>query len=369
MPLAIFSRVRRVPVLFAFVVVLPTLLASLYFGLLASDVYVSESRIVVRAPDKPAQTAFGAMLKTAGFTNASDEIYAISDYMQSRDALRAVDRGQRVRKAYSSQNISIFNRFDPIGIDSSFEHLYEYFSDRLTVDNDTTSSIVTVTVRAYDAKTAHDINETLLQKSEALVNRLNERGREDLISFARKEVLEAEQSARLSATKVATFRNTTGVVDPEKQAQLQLEMVSKLQDELINARLQLQQVASLAPESPQIEILQARVNQLQASIGAELGKVTGNSKSLASNAARYQQLQIENELNQKALGAAMTSLQEAQNEARRKQAYIERIAQPSLPDEAAEPRRIFGVLSVLALSLIIWGILSMLLASVREHAG
>lgn len=65
----------------------------------------------------------------------------------------------------------------------------------------------------------------------------------------------------------------------------------------------------------------------------------------------------------------MTALQEARSEARRKQAYVERIAQPSLPDKAEEPRRLRGIFATLVLSLIAWAILTMLLAGIREHHG
>ncbi len=63
----------------------------------------------------------------------------------------------------------------------------------------------------------------------------------------------------------------------------------------------------------------------------------------------------------------MSSLQEARNEARRKQAYVERIVQPSLPDYPLEPRRLRGILAALVISFVVWSILSMLLASVKEH--
>lgn len=368
MNFAVPKRIGRIPFLFAAIVCLPTILAAVYFVLFASDVYVSESRIVVRAPDKPAQSGFGALLKTAGFTNASEEVFAITEYMQSRDGLRDANRNGLVRTSYTRPQISVFDRFDPLGIDPSFEHLYRYFGNRVTIKNDTTTSVLTITVRAFRPDDARKINEALLTHSEALINRLNDRGRRDLIGFAQKEVIEAADTARRSSAEVAAFRNRTGVVDPEKQAQMQFELTSKLQDELIATRLQLQQVREIAPNNPQVPLLEARVAQLQKSLSGELGKITGNQRSLAANAAQYERLQIENEIAGKRLTAAMTSLQEAQNEARRKQAYVERIAQPNTPDEAIEPRRLVGILSVFALSLLVWGIASMLIASVREHA-
>ena len=65
--------------------------------------------------------------------------------------------------------------------------------------------------------------------------------------------------------------------------------------------------------------------------------------------------------------ARMTALQDAKNEALRKQAYVERIVQPNLPDYAIEPRRFRGIISTLLFCLVVWGVLTMLVAGVREH--
>ena len=48
-------------------------------------------------------------------------------------------------------------------------------------------------------------------------------------------------------------------------------------------------------------------------------------------------------------------------------AYVERVAQPSLPDDALEPRRLRGILATFVIGLVAWGILTLLLAGVREH--
>ena len=168
---------------------------------------------------------------------------------------------------------------------------------------------------------------------------------------------------------LATYRNASGIIDPEKQAAVQLQMISKLQDELIGSRMQLLQLRSMAPQNPQIPILSVRITGLSREIDRQLGLVAGSRRSLSATAARYQRLLLDRDFADKRLAAAMTSLQEAQTEARRKQAYVERITQPSLPDEAQEPRRLRGIFSVLMLGLVAWAILTMLIAGVREHHG
>lgn len=361
-----WSRVDR---LFLLVVAIPTALATLYFGLLASDVYVSNSQFVVRSPDKPSMTALGTLLQSTGFSATGEEVYASHDYVQSRDALRALNSNGEVERAFGNGSVFILDRYNPVGLSSSFEDLFDYYKDKVTVDYDATSSVTTLTVRAFAPGDAFKFNRELLQLAEGVVNRLNTRGRTDLVRLASGEVRDAEAAARNAAVALARFRNAFGVIDPEQQAKVQLELVSKLQDELIGARMQVLQLQAIAPENPQIPILRTRVAGLTREIDVQMGRVAGGRASLSASAVRYQRLELERQFADRRLAAAMTSLQEAQSESRRQQAYVERIVQPNRPDEAQEPRRLRGILATFLLGLLAWGILRLLLAGVREHHG
>jgi capsular polysaccharide transport system permease protein len=363
-----FRRLPRVDRLFVLVVALPVALAVVYFGFLASDVYVSESRFVIRSPERPAATGLGMILQGVGFTTGSDEAYAAQSFATSRDGLKAVNRGDAFERAYSARNIFILDRFNPGGTGGSFEALYKYFRSKVLLQNDTTTSITTLTVRAYTAKEARRVNQILLDMSEATVNRLNERGREDLVRYAQDEVLQAKSTASSTAVALAAYRSRAGVVDPEKQAEAQMQMVSKLQDSLISAKTELAQLQRYTPENPRIPVVKSQLATVRQQIDAEMGKVTGSRGSLAQQAVRYERLQLENELANKQLASALASLEQAKTEASRKQAYVERIVEPNLPDSPIEPRRARGILATLALSLLAYGILRMLLAGVKEHA-
>jgi capsular polysaccharide transport system permease protein len=204
--------------------------------------------------------------------------------------------------------------------------------------------------------------------SEATVNRLNERGRQDLIRYAQSEVANSKTQATAAAIALAAYRNRVGVVNPEKQAEAQMQMVSKLQDSLIAARTELAQLQLYTPQNPRIPVVKTQLATVQRQINQEMGKVTGSHGSLAQSAIRYERLELESDLANKQLAGSLASLEQAQNEARRKQAYVERIVEPNLPDSPIEPRRLRGILATLALSLVAYGILRMLLAGVKEHA-
>jgi capsular polysaccharide transport system permease protein len=290
---ALKKRLSRINRLFLLTVVVPTVLATLYFGLIASDVYVSESRFVVRSPDKQMGSGLGALLKGAGFSRAQDDSFTVHDYVLSRDALKEINDKLGVGKAFASSQVDLFSRFGGLDFDLSFEALHRYYQKKVEMLQDSASSISTLTVRAYTAQDAVGINQKLLELSEALVNRMNERGRQDLIRSAALEVSNAETKAKAAGLALSAYRTAKGVVDPERQATAQLQQVAKLQDELIATKTQLAQLKAFTPQNPQIPAMQLRAKTLQREVDIETGKVTGDGRSLSNKAADYQRLALE----------------------------------------------------------------------------
>lgn len=363
------ERFRRRPSwLFAMTVLLPTALSCIYFGILAGDVYVSESQFVVRSPKKSSTGDLGGLLQSAGFSNDGEELFTARAFATSRDALLALNKNGAYEQKYSRPEIHFVDRFNPIGIWNSFEDLYKYFQSHVRVDADPTTSISTLTVKAYTAEDAYRINSQLLAMSEATINVINDRGQRDLVRYAKGEVTAAKKQAEEAAIELARFRNRSGIVDPEKQAEIQMQMISKLQDELISSKAQLAQLRSFAPDNPQIPALNERISTIREEIADQSDIITGGSKSLASSSVEFQRRLLENELAEKQLASALASLEDAKNEARRQQVYVERIVAPNMPDAPTEPRRLRGIMATLAIGIVTWGILSMLLAGVREHA-
>jgi capsular polysaccharide transport system permease protein len=362
-----FRRFGRVSRSFLLIVALPTIVSAVYFGLFASDIFISESRFVLRTPQKQSMSGLSAILQGSGFSRSPDDAYLVHDYMLSRDALRELEREFALAKSFGARTVDVVARFAGIDYDSSFEALHRYYQKRVTMEIDNASSITVLRTSAFSAGDAHGINEKLLELSETLVNQLNERGRQDLIRFASDEVAAAEAKAKSAALAMSTFREQKGVFDPERQSALQLQLVAKLQDELIATKTQLAQVQGLTKDNPQIASLQMKVKALQLEIDSENGKVAGGARSLSGKSADFERLALDRAFADKQLAVALTSMEQARNDAQRKQLYLERIVQPSTPDVAVEPRRLRSVFATLVLSLVAWAVITMLVAGVREH--
>lgn len=362
------ARLRRISPLFMLTVVVPTLLAVLYYGFFAADIYVSESRYIVRTQGKQAPSGLASLLVGGDSSGLSGNAgSAVAEYALSRDAMLALNDKGKLVEVFSRPEIDFWSRMDRFGSKTSREDLHSYFTKHVGLHQDNQSAITTMIVRAYRPEDARWMNARLLELGEQLVNRLNQRSREDLVRYARQEAEVAKQESRAAAVALADFRNRYSVIDPEKQAGVSLQMISKLQDEVILTKTQLNQMRVFTPQNPQIPVMRTRIESLNREIDAEMLKVAGGKGSLAAKSAEYTRLAVEAEYAEKLLANSLVSLQNASNDARRQQAYVERIVQPSLPDEAAQPKRLRSILSVLVLGLVAFGVLTMLLSAMREH--
>jgi len=350
-------------------VALPTLAATVYYGLIASDIYVSVSQFVIHSPQQPTQTGgiLGEFLAGAGLSRSQDAGYAVESYIGSRDALRELNANLDLRKIFGSPDIDIFDRFPGLHRDDSFEKFYRYYGKHVGVTYDPVSSISVLTVSGYTAQSAYKIDSLLLSMSERLVNNLNTRSREDMIRYAEQDVDVAEQKATQASLALLAYRSKHAVFAPDKQAAIELEGIANLQAELITSEAELAQLKQLSPDNPQIPGLRSRAETLRTAIAGQASKVTGATGSLSARAPEFEKLALESTIADKELGAALAELDATRRDAARQQLYLERLVQPSLPDDSLLPRRFRAVFTVLIVGLILWGVLSLVLASIREH--
>jgi capsular polysaccharide transport system permease protein len=288
-------------VIFLITVVIPTTITLFYYVNYASDIYVSESRFVVRSPQKQGGSLTDLFSKV-GITKSDDDSYIVRDYILSRDAMDILIKELDIKEQYSSLAIDWLARFPGWRYwETSVESFYRYYQKQVGVLVEPGSSIASLTVRAFDPQSAMQINKKLLELSEDFVNRLNERARTDLVKMAQQEVDLAQSRLEAKALQLVSIRSARSSLDGERQ------------------------------------VIMA------------------------------QRLLLEKEFADKQLAAAMAALEQARAEALRQQLYIERVAQPNVPDSSLEPDRFRGVLTTLVLGLLFWGIFSLLISGVREH--
>lgn len=361
----IFSRARL-----HLMVTLPTLAVAFYYAFIASDLYLAESKFLIRGRQQLSMSSpLTQMLNMTGLTRAYDETFTVSDFVVSRDAMEAMDKELNLRAIFNRPGVDYLSTpFWPLWGDT-FEDLLTYYRGKVKVVFDSTTNISTLTTFAFTPEDAEKMNLILLRMSEAIVNRLNERAHRDAVELAQEEVRLAEERVKAARIAMTKFRKQEGTLDPAKGSLIIVEIIAKLEAELAATKAQIMEVQALSQkDNPRLLGLNNRVQALEAQIEKERARLTGsNNDVFADQIERYEGLLIDNEFSNKRLIAATQSLEVARVEAMRQNLYLVRIVDPGVPDDALYPKRILNTLTVFAVLLLIYWLSTLIWTAAKEH--
>ena len=352
---------------FLLAVGLPTLVGMIYFGLIASDVFVSETRFAIRASDdNMASGLLSSLVGPQGSGVSGGDSYIVRDYILSRDMLRLLEASLSLRAHYSGRGVDAISR---LGMDVSEERFLAYF--RKMVDVAVDGDITTLKVRAFDAKNARNLAQEILENSEELVNQLSERITADTLRFSKKELDSVELKVKEASSRVTAFRKERQSIDPGEETAAVLGIVTELESVLAGERAQLVQAQTfMRADSSKVTNLKARVSALEAQVKRERLRLASESGTdLTRLIERYQPLVLDQKLAEQRYTSALTSLEVARAEVQRKQRYLIAFVAPELPEEAIEPDRPLKILTVFFGATLLYGVGALIVFAIKDHAG
>ncbi len=353
---------------FVGLVAVPTAIAALYYGLIAAPQYVSATEYLVRGVDAHRSSGLTALLNTFGVSRAADETSAIESFLKSHELIEKLNARVDLRAAYGSRAADWISRFPRFWERDSFENLYDYTRNFLTIAQDPSSGVTRLEVAAFDPRSAQAIAAAMLDLASEMANNLNTRAETDMVDTSKRELEESRDGVVKVQADLTAFRNEALLVDPLAFAGTMLQQIGVLSLQRSRVQAQIAESEQLSPDNPSLEGLKASAGALDRKVDEERGKLAGDSSALATKVAGYERLTLLRDLAEKRYAAALVSLQTAESEAQRKRVYIEEIAKPNLPDEATEPERLRRIASVCIVGFMAFAILWILSVRSKDHA-
>ena len=351
------------------VVLLPTFLSLLYFGLWASPMYIAEARFAVRGAETGGgASGLAALLLSSGASVGADA-HIVAEYIQSPDIMEAIDREMHIFSHFSSREYDLISR---LTAEATRDERLSYWQWAVKPSFDPETGIIALSVKAYDPATAKKLAEAVLAKSEALVNAMSRRAQDDAITLAMSEVKNAEARVSKAQEALRAFRDRSGMLDPATTAGGLQGIVSQLEGEAVKVRAEIAEASTyMSKDAPALVGLRARLAAVEKQLASEKLRLAGEARpgSLTSFAGEYEDLQTESEFARQQLVSAMTSLETARVKAEAKSRYVVAFQIPVLPDESLYPRPFLFTAYVLVGALVLVGLCSLIIAAVREHAG
>ena len=358
---------------FLLVVVLPTLLFTLYYGAIASNQYESEADFIVRTGDQspPPQTGLSQVLSLAGGGVDAGQSAALSvaDYLSSHDAVAALRNNAQLVQRFRRPEIDPFSKL--FSSDPKAETLLKYYRRHVDVESNSDTGITTLRVRAFRPEDSYVLVNALLKLGEQRVNELNVRIYQDTLAVANRQLDEAEAGVAASENTMTGFRQTNQDIDPAGSSAAQLRLVSDLNGALAAARAQMASMAaSIRPDSPQYIAMASRVKALEAQAAAQSGLLAGDGggKTIATDLGAYEGLRMRQDFAAKRYAAAAAALEQARDRAMKQQLFVVRVVEPNVPEKSTYPKRLTTIATVFFGLLFVYAIGWLIVAGVKEQA-
>ena len=385
---------------------LPMALGIIYYYKYASNQYQAVAHFTIEKSDKGQADPLGALTGLPGNVSSTRDALIIKNFIESREVIERTRNDFDLEDIYSKANDKEItphdannNLKDKIGYwkskifaelssqkedkdwlsrldkDSSIEEIIKYWQTKVSVEFDSTSGIVTLGVMSFKPEDSIKIINAILKESEALVNNLSEKSRQDSLTFARNELKNAENKLKSARAKVSEFRDKEQSLSPEKNAESKLTLVEELEADRARAEADLRSLRLELPEnSPRIQVAKYKVSALKTQVSRERERSARSNSSkdastMSAILSKYEELITEQGFAEKSYEAALLNIETARIDATRQQRYLTMIVYPKLPEDPVKPSQPNDYIVLFIACLLIWGILSLIVASIRDHAG
>lgn len=326
-----------------------------YALLLALPLYASTATVVVRGgTGEISPSAAASMARRTAATGdmiALLDGFLIQDYLQSPDAMKAIDAKIGLFAMFPGGSADPLH---PLPANPTPEDKLKFYRSVVKVRYSLTRQNVEIEGSARRADQAARITQATLELSEAFINRYNGRVRGDVLSFAESEVQKAEQRVSDSQAEIRNLRNATGHLDPSAEATRVGAVIQQLEIQRAAAAAERASLQALgAPTgSPKMADLNARIGTLDHFIGAQRALLVGSTSAISGNISAFENANSNLAMAQESLKETRSQLAEARINVSRQQRYLLTISSPTTPTQKAWPHTWMALLAGAAVGLI-----------------
>lgn len=362
---SVLARLRQYPGPVRFILI-PLLLAAIYYFVFAADRYVSESKIAIKQTGAMDVTGFQLGGTLLGGGEARQDAFFLREHILSADMLAYLDGKFDLRRVYAAPKLDVIHR---LWAGATRDDFLEYYRSRVDVVYDETASIVAIRTQGFDPKFAQQLNEAIVQQSERFINDISHKIAGDQMRFMEQELRVSLDRLRASKDKLLAFQNKHRVFDPAEEAKAMAGYINTMESELAAHEAELGNLKTfLSAESFQVKSLQNKINALRAQMDRERARISGGGKvQLNQLSSQFQELQSLSTFAGDVYKSTLVALETSRVDASKKLKNLVIIASPTLPEEAEQPRRTYILLTLAVVLSAVYGIAMLIIATIKDH--
>ncbi|MBN7820425.1 lipopolysaccharide biosynthesis protein [Bowmanella yangjiangensis] len=354
-------------------VFLPFVIFAFYQLVWASDMYESQSQLIIQQPSG-VSTLDPSMALLSGLTgkSSSPDTELVKTYIHSSDLLAYLENEIKFTAYFSGSDADMFSR---LSTDASLEDRLSYYQKRISVEVDDASKVITLKAQAFDPEYAHLLSNTIVQRAEWYINKIGNQLAEAQLQFVKKEHEQVEARLQKAKQDLLIFQREYNLLDPIAEGMALQQITYALEGQIAAKEAELRTLkGSMSENASAVIQTREQLQSLKLQLKQERDRLTRNdglsldADSMGVNEiqARFSSLKTELEFALEALSASLVSLEKSRIEAYRQLKYLVIVESPTLPEEAKYPRVLHNLTLFLAVAFMLFGIAKIILATVEE---
>jgi capsular polysaccharide transport system permease protein len=371
------SKLKKFRHPFVYFVVLPFLLVAFYQILLASPRYESQAQLIVKEPNGIA-TLDPAMAVMSGFgiSNGNSDTELVKSYIHSNDMLTYLESELNIEQHFSNKRYDFISR---LSANASREDQLAFFLDKVAIQIDDKSQIITIKAQAFESKVAELLNQAIFDRAEWYINEVGRNLAKEQLYFVQQEHALVQEKLRAAKSVLLDFQSRYNLLDPEAEG-MALQQISYEIEGLIAAKkTELRALkTSMSDTAPLVMQARTQLDSLTQQLYKERNRLTDQSgmEGVASSQenelgvgqilAKYSDYKIDLELALQSYTSSLISLEKSRIEAYRQLKYLVVVETPTVPEDATYPNITYNLTLMLVLQLMLFGVGKIILATVKE---
>lgn len=353
-------------VVFLFIFLSSLLICIYYFGLITRQ-YISTAQLIIKQDSKIGSSVGPAASLLLGTPDSSlTDSLLIKEYILSREMLQHLHKKFDLRQIYSGNNLDVFSK---LSLRASEEDFLKYYNKRLTIQYDELSNITHISYRDPDPFISKKILEEIIAQSELFINDISKQLIKRQMEFIYLEHDKAKANLENAKQKLKQFQDTHTLITPEREAKSISSIISKLESELIQNQIELQNLqVYLSDQSIQIIKLKEKLQYIRGQIRINERKLASiNRNNLNDLQMDFEALSLEIKFLTDVYKASLLTLEETKVRAIKQMKYLIVIEKPNLADESLYPKSWYWSGTCIIILLLSIGTCRLIFLTLRER--
>lgn len=347
-------------------ILLPTMIAAYYFYNVATPMYATNSEFVVQQSEGQSAGGFGAFLPSQ--LNTNQDSVAIQNYITSKEAMLRLDAEAGFKAHFQQEWVDPIQRMD---VGASNEAAYKFYQKYVKIGYDPSDGIMRMEVIAAEPIMAQTFAKALIRYAEERADSLTRRKREDQLSVAKDNLIEAEAKRREAQVALVELQQQAIVVDPEAVLASIRQQINQREIELQEKELQLEALMDNAkPNQSRVAGVKAdigRLEQVISELHTRMTESTTGADSLTELSSKVRLAEADLATRDMMLQSALQNMETATLEASRQTRYLSRNVDPIIPDAATYPRSFENTILTFLIFAGIYLMISLTASILREQ--